>query len=247
MIVVTPPAAAEARRALDALARRAAGVHVRVDVPGQDRAARRRRRCARRPVSSPGAGEHRDAAVRDADLALARRPPGSAKRPLTTRSSIAGVYAPAGVRSCREPARPVVQVDTEHPSALRRVVGALARAAAAAARDRLRPARRGRPLPRGERPLRTRTRSCISGSSAPWAAHDPAALDRLGEVVVASGRPVLGICAGMQLLGRFAGGRIDHAAEPEIGELEVEVDRARRALPGRRRSGRACGSTTPTS
>jgi GMP synthase (glutamine-hydrolysing) len=27
----------------------------------------------------------------------------------------------------------------------------------------------------------------------------------------------------MQLLGRFAGGRIDHAAEAEIGELEVEV------------------------
>ena len=27
----------------------------------------------------------------------------------------------------------------------------------------------------------------------------------------------------MQLMGRFAGARIDHAAEPEIGELEVEV------------------------
>ncbi len=63
----------------------------------------------------------------------------------------------------------------------------------------------------------------LSGSSAPWAAHDPAALDRLGEVVGASGRPVLGICAGMQLLGRFGGGQIDHAAEAEIGELEVEV------------------------
>jgi GMP synthase-like glutamine amidotransferase len=63
----------------------------------------------------------------------------------------------------------------------------------------------------------------LSGSSAPWAAHDPAALDRLGEVVGACGRPVLGICAGMQLLGRFAGGRIEHAAEPEIGELEIEV------------------------
>ena len=34
---------------------------------------------------------------------------------------------------------------------------------------------------------------------------------------------MLGICAGMQLLGRFAGGRIEHAAEPEIGELEVDV------------------------
>jgi GMP synthase (glutamine-hydrolysing) A subunit len=63
----------------------------------------------------------------------------------------------------------------------------------------------------------------LSGSSAPWAAHDSAALDRLGEVVLASGRPVLGICAGMQLLGRFGGGRIDHAAESEVGELPVEV------------------------
>jgi GMP synthase (glutamine-hydrolysing) len=63
----------------------------------------------------------------------------------------------------------------------------------------------------------------LSGSSAPWAAHDPAALDRLGAVVAASGRPVLGICAGMQLLGRFEGGVVAHAAEGERGELEVEV------------------------
>ena len=63
----------------------------------------------------------------------------------------------------------------------------------------------------------------MSGSASPWAAHDPAQLDRLGEVVTASGRPVLGICAGMQLLGRFAGGRIDHAAESEIGELPVDI------------------------
>jgi GMP synthase (glutamine-hydrolysing) len=63
----------------------------------------------------------------------------------------------------------------------------------------------------------------MSGSASPWAAHDPAQLDRLGEVVTASRRPVLGICAGMQLLGRFAGGRVDHAAESEIGELPVDI------------------------
>jgi GMP synthase (glutamine-hydrolysing) len=63
----------------------------------------------------------------------------------------------------------------------------------------------------------------LSGSSAPWAAHDAAALDRLGETVRAAGRSVLGICAGLQLQARFAGGSIDHAAQPERGFLAVEV------------------------
>lgn len=71
--------------------------------------------------------------------------------------------------------------------------------------------------------LRNAAAIVMSGSASPWAAHDPAQLDRLGEVVTASGRPVLGICAGMQLLGRFAGGRIDHAAVWEIGELPVNI------------------------
>lgn len=63
----------------------------------------------------------------------------------------------------------------------------------------------------------------LSGSSAPWAAHDAAALDRLGETVRAAGRSVLGICAGLQLQARFAGGSIGHAAQPERGFLAVEV------------------------
>jgi GMP synthase-like glutamine amidotransferase len=46
----------------------------------------------------------------------------------------------------------------------------------------------------------------LSGSWAPWALHDQDALDDLGARVIADGRPVLGICAGMQLLARFAGG-----------------------------------------
>jgi GMP synthase (glutamine-hydrolysing) len=118
--------------------------------------------------------------------------------------------------------RPIVQIDTEHPSAF----GLPAQRWSARLRRRLEAA--------SERPveavpyLEARDLShahaiVLSGSSAPWAAHDPAALEGLGEVVRASGRPVLGICAGMQLLGRFAGGRIEHAAEPEIGELEIEV------------------------
>jgi GMP synthase-like glutamine amidotransferase len=67
----------------------------------------------------------------------------------------------------------------------------------------------------------------LSGSGAPWSAHDPAALDRLGEVVAAFERPVLGICAGMQLLAGWTGGEVRPMAErgedPERGFLSVEV------------------------
>lgn len=51
----------------------------------------------------------------------------------------------------------------------------------------------------------------LSGSFAPWAEHPPAALDRLGEAVRGYDGPVLGICAGMQLEARFAGGTTRHS------------------------------------
>ncbi|MBA3331166.1 MAG: gamma-glutamyl-gamma-aminobutyrate hydrolase family protein [Actinobacteria bacterium] len=51
----------------------------------------------------------------------------------------------------------------------------------------------------------------LSGSFAPWAVHASDALDRLGEAVGDYGGPVLGICAGMQLQARFAGGTIRHS------------------------------------
>jgi GMP synthase (glutamine-hydrolysing) len=67
----------------------------------------------------------------------------------------------------------------------------------------------------------------LSGSGAPWAAHDPVALDRLGSVVRAADACVLGICAGVQLLARFAGGRVEPMAAsgrpPEVGYLPLEV------------------------
>jgi GMP synthase (glutamine-hydrolysing) len=75
----------------------------------------------------------------------------------------------------------------------------------------------------------------LSGSSAPWSAHDPARLARLGEAVRAAGRPVLGICAGMQLQAMFAGGAVAPAQTRERGFLPIEVhDRSDllRGLPG---------------
>ncbi|HYI74129.1 MAG TPA: type 1 glutamine amidotransferase [Gaiellaceae bacterium] len=63
----------------------------------------------------------------------------------------------------------------------------------------------------------------LSGSSAPWAGRDEGELDRLGEAVLASNRPVLGICAGMQLLARFAGGTLGPGTRPEHGFMPVDV------------------------
>ena len=72
----------------------------------------------------------------------------------------------------------------------------------------------------------------LSGSSAPWAAHDPAALDRLGAALIESRRPVLGICAGMQLLARFSGGTVAASPAPERGFLPVRVLDASDLLEG---------------
>jgi GMP synthase (glutamine-hydrolysing) len=118
--------------------------------------------------------------------------------------------------------RPVVQIDTEHPSAFG--VGPMRWRGRLQRRLELASGRRVEVVHYLDAADLSHAHAIVlSGSSAPWVAHDPAALDRLGEVVSAGGRPVLGICAGMQLLGRFAGGRIQHSAEPEFGELEVEV------------------------
>jgi GMP synthase (glutamine-hydrolysing) len=63
----------------------------------------------------------------------------------------------------------------------------------------------------------------LSGSSAPWSAHDPAQLARLGEAIRAAGRPVLGICGGMQLQVMFAGGTVAHGKSAERGFLPVRL------------------------
>jgi GMP synthase (glutamine-hydrolysing) len=67
----------------------------------------------------------------------------------------------------------------------------------------------------------------LSGSGAPWDAHEPRRLESLGDVVRAADAPVLGICAGLQLLAGFACGRVEHmearGQAPERGYLPVEV------------------------
>jgi GMP synthase (glutamine-hydrolysing) len=63
----------------------------------------------------------------------------------------------------------------------------------------------------------------LSGSSAPWSAHDPDELQRLGDAVRSAGRPVLGICAGMQLQAVFAGGTIERSRTGEHGYLPIRV------------------------
>ncbi len=76
----------------------------------------------------------------------------------------------------------------------------------------------------------------LSGSDAPWAEHEEDDLQRLRDFVASSGRPVLGICAGMQLLAQCAGGSLDHAEESERGFLPIEIvdgDGLLRGLPER--------------
>ena len=63
----------------------------------------------------------------------------------------------------------------------------------------------------------------LSGSTEPWSTRDPGELDRLGEAVVAAGRPALGICAGMQLLVTFAGGAIGPYGSSEHGFLPIRI------------------------
>jgi GMP synthase (glutamine-hydrolysing) len=76
----------------------------------------------------------------------------------------------------------------------------------------------------------------LSGSSAPWARHDPADLERLGDTVLAADAPVFGICGGFQLLASFAGGKIEPLAAAgrprEEGYLPLEVLDDRDLLAG---------------
>jgi GMP synthase (glutamine-hydrolysing) len=63
----------------------------------------------------------------------------------------------------------------------------------------------------------------LSGSADPWAAHSPDALERFYDVLRHFPGPVLGICAGMQVLVRAAGGIVSTSARETRGFASVEV------------------------
>jgi GMP synthase-like glutamine amidotransferase len=67
----------------------------------------------------------------------------------------------------------------------------------------------------------------LSGSSDPWASHDPAALAHVRGALRDHEGPVFGICAGMQLLATAAGAEIGPAAcgtGPSFEPVEVLDD-----------------------
>jgi GMP synthase-like glutamine amidotransferase len=63
----------------------------------------------------------------------------------------------------------------------------------------------------------------VSGSTAAWSSRELVDVIGLGQAVLGSNRPVLGICAGMQLLTCFAGGAIALGESVEHGFLPIRV------------------------
>ncbi len=63
----------------------------------------------------------------------------------------------------------------------------------------------------------------LSGSQEPWATHDDSELERFLAMLRAYRGPALGICAGMQLQVRAAGGTIGPASRPSRGFGSVDV------------------------
>jgi GMP synthase (glutamine-hydrolysing) len=63
----------------------------------------------------------------------------------------------------------------------------------------------------------------LSGSADPWAMHRPVALERFYDVLRGYPGPVLGICAGMQMLVRAAGGVVGPSAGMTRGFETVDV------------------------
>jgi GMP synthase (glutamine-hydrolysing) len=63
----------------------------------------------------------------------------------------------------------------------------------------------------------------LSGSADPWTMHSDAALGRFYEVLRRYPGPVLGICAGMQMLVRAGGGAVGASRQATRGFVTVDV------------------------
>jgi GMP synthase (glutamine-hydrolysing) len=63
----------------------------------------------------------------------------------------------------------------------------------------------------------------LSGSADPWASHRQQARDGFIEILRACPGPVLGICAGMQMLVQARGGVIGRARQATTGFSEIDV------------------------
>ena len=63
----------------------------------------------------------------------------------------------------------------------------------------------------------------LSGSHSAWEAHDQSELAAFGQRILEFDGRLLGICAGMQLIVAALGGSVGHAASPEHGFVEVEL------------------------
>jgi GMP synthase-like glutamine amidotransferase len=63
----------------------------------------------------------------------------------------------------------------------------------------------------------------LSGSLSAWAAHDQSELAAFRRRILEFDGRLLGICAGMQLITSALGGSVGHAASPEHGFVEVEL------------------------
>lgn len=63
----------------------------------------------------------------------------------------------------------------------------------------------------------------LSGSADPWSTHRPVALERFYEVLRRYPGPVLGICAGMQMLVRAGGGAVGASTQATRGFATVDV------------------------